>query len=82
MGGSIRCPKSISKECNDQKSLQGNPEIIHFCDNANIYSGDKCGKVRPLIELIQERCKKYGSLTKTIDVDESMIPYFGNLDKP
>ena len=30
LGGSITCPKSISKECNDKKSLQGNPNIHSF----------------------------------------------------
>ena len=38
---------------------------------------DKCGKVRPLMEMIQERCKKFAIITKNIKVNESMIPYYG-----
>ena len=51
--------------------------FIHFCDNSTIDSSDKCSKIRPLITMMQERCKKYGILTKILDIDESMIPYFG-----
>ena len=50
---------------------------LHFCDNSSIDTSDKCSKVRPLLNMLQERCKKYAILTKTADVDESMIPYYG-----
>ena len=32
---------------------------IYFCDNGNLDPADKCSKVRPLIYMIQERCKNF-----------------------
>ena len=49
-----------------------------FCDNGNFDPADKCSKVRPLMDMIQERCKKIAIMTKNVNVDESMIPYYGN----
>ena len=50
---------------------------LHFCDNSEIDQSDKCGKVRPLLNLIRNRCHTFATLTKELNVDESMIPYFG-----
>ena len=37
---------------------------------------DKCSKVRPLMNMIQEGCKKFAIMTKNVNVNESMIPYY------
>ena len=54
---------------------------IHFNSNteseASFGDGDKCAKVRPLLDFINERCQKNALLTKEVNVDESMIPYYG-----
>ena len=50
---------------------------IHFCDNDNLDNSDKCSKIRPLITMLQERYKKFAPLNGDLDVDESMIPYYG-----
>ena len=49
---------------------------IHFCDNGNLKQDDKCSKVRPLLDMCRERFKKFAILTNSLNVDESMIPYF------
>ena len=50
---------------------------LHFCENNNIDPVDKCGKVRPLLDMMRQRCHKYAILTEAVNVDESMIPYYG-----
>ena len=48
---------------------------IHFCDNGDLEPTDKCSKVIPPMNMI--RCKKFAIMTKNVNVDESMIPYYG-----
>ena len=50
---------------------------IHFCDNGNLDPADKCSKVRPFMNIIQERCKKFAKMRKSVNVNEPMIPYYG-----
>ena len=50
---------------------------LHFADNLNLAPGDKMTKVRPLFDLINERYLKYWPVEQNLNVDESMIPYFG-----
>ena len=49
--------------------------VLHCCDNNNLNPEDKMTKVRPLYNLINERCLKYSSNLSSICVDESMLPY-------
>ena len=51
--------------------------FLHFCDNADLDVQDKCSKIRPLLSMIQERFQRYAFETETVNVDESMIEYFG-----
>ena len=48
---------------------------INFCDNGDLDPGDKFSKVRPLMNMIQETCKKIVMMTKNVNVDEPVIPY-------
>ena len=50
---------------------------IHFCDNGTLNTTDKCSKVRPLFEKVVANFQKYAMLTKCMNVDESMVEYFG-----
>ena len=50
---------------------------IHFCDNRDLDPADKCSKVRPLMNMIKERCKILAISTKYDNVDELMIPSHG-----
>ena len=43
---------------------------------SDLDTADKCSKVRPLMNMIQEGCKKF-AMTKNVNVNESMIPYYG-----
>ena len=45
--------------------------------SGNLEPADKCSKVKPLMSMIQQKCKKFATMTK--NVDESMIPYYGKL---
>ena len=50
---------------------------LHFCINSELEEDDKCAKVRPLLQRLRTNIQKNAVLTKEINVDESMIPYFG-----
>ena len=50
---------------------------LHCCDNTTIDPTDKCGKVRPLLDMVRDNLRKHAKLTKCLNIDESMIPYYG-----
>lgn len=50
---------------------------LHFADNLNLPPGDKMAKVRPLFDMMNERYMKFWPVEQDVNVDESMIPYFG-----
>ena len=49
---------------------------LYFCVNNSIDPNNKCAKVWPVLDMIQQRCQKFGILTIALSVDESMIPYY------
>ena len=53
------------------------PSYLHFCENNTIDPADKCGKVRPLLDMMRQSCQKFAILTEAVNVDESIIPYYG-----
>ena len=50
---------------------------IHFCDNSILNPDDKCSKVRPLFTKVLTKFRKFAMLTNCLNVDESMVEYFG-----
>jgi len=50
---------------------------LHFADNKNLPVGDKMAKVRPLYSMLNERFLLFWLAEQDLDVDESMIPYYG-----
>ena len=53
-------------------------KYIYCYDPDEADEADKCAKVRPLIEKLNELFMKYRPTEKKADVDESMVPYFGS----
>ena len=51
--------------------------LVHCCDNNQLDPNDKMSKIRPLNNLINQRCLKFHSDLSFICVDQSMIPYYG-----
>ena len=49
----------------------------HFCDNTTIDPTNKCGKVRPILDMVYDNLQKHAKLKKSLNIDESMIPYYG-----
>ena len=41
----------------------------HFCDNTTIDPTDKCGKVRPLLDMVHDNLRKHAKLTKCLNID-------------
>ena len=50
---------------------------LQVADNANLHSMDKFAKLRPLINIMNERCMKYVPDESCFSVDKSMVPYYG-----
>ena len=50
---------------------------LHFADNTNLDQDDKYAKLRPLINHLNEKFKKYGPIEEFYSFDESMCEYFG-----
>lgn len=52
-------------------------KYLHFCDNTDLNPNDKLSKVRPLIDIMNEKFIQYAPVGSAMSIDESMIPYFG-----
>ena len=50
---------------------------LHFADNKKLPKGDKMAKIRPLYSMLNERFLLFWPPEQDLDVDESMIPYYG-----
>ena len=50
---------------------------LHLADNSCLPAGDKMAKVRPLYNMMNQRFVQYSPTEQHINVDESMVPYFG-----
>ncbi|KAG5895795.1 hypothetical protein JTB14_029211 [Gonioctena quinquepunctata] len=50
--------------------------VLHAADNDNLLEGDELGKIRPLIERINQNFIRYALIEPNISIDESMIPHY------
>ena len=50
---------------------------LHFCDNDDLDLSDKITKIRPLFDMLNSRYRKFAQMTKSLNIDESMVEYFG-----
>ena len=50
---------------------------LHLADNPNLEKEDKFAKVRPLIDKLNEQCLANYLPEQSVNIDESMVPYFG-----
>jgi len=50
---------------------------LHVSDNLNLPTGDKMGKVRPLMTMLNERFQLFWPVENELSIDESMVPYYG-----
>jgi hypothetical protein len=51
--------------------------FLHFADNDSLPPNDKFAKVRPLYAMMNEKFLQFWPMEQDLDVDESMIPYYG-----
>ena len=52
-------------------------KYIYMYDPDSAETNDKCGKIRSIMDIINDRFLKYCPSEKIGDVDEAMIPYYG-----
>ena len=50
---------------------------LHVCENDNLVPDDKWAKLRPLIDLTNEKLIQFGVFAEHLSIDEQMVPYFG-----
>lgn len=51
--------------------------FLHFADNSKINPNDKAWKIRPMLEMLKNRCLKNFVPEKQLSYDECMVKYFG-----
>eukprot|EP00112_Aurelia_sp_Birch-Aquarium-sp1_P019240 Seg472.1 transcript_id=Seg472.1/GoldUCD/mRNA.D3Y31 product="PiggyBac transposable element-derived protein 3" protein_id=Seg472.1/GoldUCD/D3Y31 len=51
---------------------------IHVCDNNQFDITDKWTKLRPLVEMVNEKLKVFGIFRSNLSIDEQIIPYYGH----
>ena len=51
--------------------------FLHCSDNDNLCDNDKFAKVRPLINMLNERFLAYAPEESHLCIDESIVPYYG-----
>ena len=51
---------------------------LHCANNAELPHGDRFGKVRPLINMLNDKYVRHWTVSQNISVDETMIPYYGH----
>lgn len=49
---------------------------LHVCDNDNLNKNDKLSKIRPLLDMLNNRFHEFTPHEEFHSVDESMVPYF------
>ena len=52
-------------------------KYIHFTDNTQLDKSDKFAKIRPLINLMNEKLDSLGNIEDVYSIDEQMVPYSG-----
>lgn len=50
---------------------------FHLADNDNLDTTDRFSKVRPLLDMLNERYLQWGIFATHLSIDEQMVPYFG-----
>ena len=50
---------------------------FHVCDNEDLELNDKWAKLRPLIDIVNNKLIQFGALAEHLSIDEQMVPYFG-----
>ena len=47
---------------------------LHVCDNNNLNLEDKWAKLRPLIQVVNDKLIQYGVFAELLSIDEWMAP--------
>ncbi|KAB0805150.1 hypothetical protein PPYR_02120, partial [Photinus pyralis] len=51
---------------------------LHFADNSGIERNDKMYKVRPIMNILNNKFRQWGILHQNLSIDEAMVKYFGH----
>lgn len=71
------CKTDIVTESLSRQEYMDIKRNIHLADNTTVHTCDKYYKIRPYVDLLNDRFAKFGVFNHNLSVDEQMIPYFG-----
>lgn len=67
----------IVKKAMTRKKFQHIKRFLHVSDNEKLDGDDRFAKVRPLLDILNERFLQFGVFHTHLSIDEQMVPYFG-----
>lgn len=50
---------------------------MHLSNNVDLDANDKFTKVRPILNMLNEKFMQFGVFSHHLSIDEEMVPYFG-----
>lgn len=64
--------------CMSRNRFQEIKRFVHLADNDNLDKDDKMAKLRPLMNLLNQKFLQWGVFHKELSIDEAMVRYFGH----
>ncbi|XP_031343006.1 piggyBac transposable element-derived protein 2-like [Photinus pyralis] len=64
--------------CISRNRFEEIKKYIHLADNTQIDRSDKMYKVRPLMNLLNNKFQQFGIFHECLSIDEAMVRYFGH----
>ena len=68
---------SLKRSLMSQNKFRKAKTYLHCWDNTNLDETDKWVKLRPLIEVVNEKLQQFSIFSSKLSIDEQMVPYFG-----
>lgn len=72
--------QTIVKNAMSRNAYRELKSVIHFQDNtkAQDNKNDRCFKIRPLLDRVNENFRKFGIFQENLSVDEMIVRYYGH----
>ena len=72
----VNCP--LISQLMSPNEFEQVKSFLHVVDNNDLCLTDRWAKLRPLIDLVNEKLKQFGINSKYLSIDEQIVPYFGH----
>ncbi|KAK9730796.1 Transposase IS4 [Popillia japonica] len=68
---------NIVQKCMSRNKFQNIKRNLHLSDNSLLDKNDKFAKVRPFLNMLNDKNLQFGIFSFNLSIHEQMIPYFG-----